>query len=100
MNDEQLDKLFQTVRSVRPDTSRAEYGFETRLLALLRANREQPAPWYAFAWKLIPAFAAIVVALGVWTATEPGLGSNDLGSAITGDHQENTLVTYLTGESQ
>jgi hypothetical protein len=100
MNDEQLDKLFQTVRSVRPDTSRAEYGFETRLLALLRANREQPAPWYALAWKLMPAFAAIVVALGVWTAAEPGLGPNDLGSAIAGDRQVNTLMTYLTGESQ
>jgi hypothetical protein len=100
MKDEQLDKLFQAARLARPDTSRAEYGFETRLLALLRANREQPAPWYAFAWKLTPAFAAIVVALGVWTATGPGAGLNDLGSAITGDHGESALVTYLTGESQ
>jgi hypothetical protein len=100
MKDEQLDKLFQAARSARLDTSRAEYGFETRLLALLRADREQPAPWYALAWKLVPAFAAIVVALGLWTAAEPGLGSNDLGGAITGDRQENTLVTYLTGESQ
>lgn len=100
MNDEQLDKLFQATRAAQPDTSRAEYGFETRLLALLRAKREQPAPWYAFAWKLLPAFAAIVVALGVWAATEPGSGSNDLASAITSDRQENTLVTYLTGESQ
>jgi hypothetical protein len=100
MNDEQLDKLFQAARSARLDTSRAEYGFETRLLALLRANREQTAPWYVFAWKLMPAFAAIVLALGVWTAAELGWGSNDLGSAITGDRQENTLMTYLTGESQ
>lgn len=100
MNDERLDKLFQAARAARPDTSRAEHGFETRLLALLRTNREQPAPWYALAWKLMPAFAAIVVALGAWTAAEPGLSSNDLGSAITGDRQENTLANYLTGESQ
>src|SRR5882724_10809248 len=100
MKDEQLDRLFQAARSTRTDTSRAEYGFETRLLALLRTYRQQAAPWYAFAWKLMPAFAAIVVALGVWTAAEPGLGANDLGSAITGDRQESTLVTYFTGESQ
>ena len=61
MNDEQLNRLFQAARAGRPDTARAEYGFETRLLALLRANRKQPAPWYAFTWKLMPAFAAVVV---------------------------------------
>ncbi len=99
MNDEQLNKLFQAARAGRPDTARAEYGFETRLLARLRANREQPAPWYAFTWKLMPAFAAVVVALGVWTVTEWGAGSNDLQTAIAGDHEENTLVTYLTGDS-
>ena len=99
MNDEPLDRLFQAARTSRPDTARAEYGFETRLLALLRANREQPAPWYAFTWKLMPAFAAVVVALGVWTVTEWGAGSNDLRTAIAGDHEENTLVTYLTGDS-
>jgi hypothetical protein len=99
MNDEQLDKLFQAARAGRLDTARAEYGFETRLLALLRANWEQPAPWFAFTWKLMPAFAAVVVALGVWTATEWGPGSNDLQTAIVGDHEENTLVTYFTGDS-
>lgn len=99
MNDEQLNKLFQAARADRPDTSQAEYGFETRLRALLRANREQPAPWYAFLWKLMPAFAAVVVALGAWTVTEMGAGSNDLQTAITGDHEEDTLVIYLTGGS-
>lgn len=99
MNDEQLNKLFQAVRADRSDTSRAEHGFETRLLAFLRSNREQPAPWYAFTWKLMPAFAAVVVALGVWTVTESGAGSNDLQTAITGDHEEDTLMTYLTGDS-
>lgn len=99
MNDEQLNKLFHDARVGRPDTSRAEYGFETRLTARLRANQEQPAAWYAFTWKLIPVFAAIVVALGIWTAAEPGSGSNDLQSAITGDHEDATLVSYLTGGS-
>ena len=98
MNDERLDKLFAAARGIKPDTSRAEYGFETRLLAELRAQREQTLPWYAFAWKLVPAFAAIVVALGVWTYA--GANTTDLQSAIAGDHEENALATYLTGESQ
>ena len=98
MNDERLDKLFATARGAKPDTSRAEYGFETRLMARMRAQREQSMPWYAFAWKLVPAFAAIVVALGVWTYTGPNI--TDLQSAIAGDHEENALATYVTGGSQ
>jgi len=98
MNDERLDKLFASARGVKPDTSRAEYGFETRLMAHLRAQREQPMPWYAFAWKLVPAFAAVVVALGVWTYTSSNI--TDLQSAIAGDHEENALASYLAGGTQ
>jgi hypothetical protein len=99
MNDERLDKLFQAARRAKPDTSRAEYGFETRLLAALRSKQGKPLPWFAFAWKLMPVFAAVVLALGVWTIMETGSGSSDLQSAITGDQQDTTLVS-LTGESQ
>ena len=98
MNDEQLDKLFASARGVKPDTSRAEYAFETRLLAHLRAQREQSVPWYAFAWKLMPTFAAIVVGLGIWTYT--AANTTDLQSAIAGDRDDNTLAAYFTGESQ
>jgi hypothetical protein len=98
MNDEKLDKLFATARGVKPDTSRAEYGFETRLMAHLRTERGPTMPWYAFAWKLVPTFAAVVVALGVWTFIDSNTG--DLQSAITGDHDENTLATFFTGGAQ
>jgi hypothetical protein len=67
MNDEQLNQLFQAARGSRPDTSRAEYGFETRLLAALREIRRQPTPWATLAWRLMPAFAAIVVVTGAWS---------------------------------
>lgn len=97
MNDEQLDKLFASARGVKPDTSRAEYAFETRLLARLRAQREQSVPWYAFAWKLMPTFAAIVVVLGIWTFT--AANTTDLQSAIAGD-RDDTLVSYFTGGSR
>ena len=98
MNDKRLDKLFAAARGNKPDTSRAEYGFETRLAARLRAEREQSMPWYAFAWKLVPAFAAIVVALGIWTYTDSS--ATDLQSAIPGDRDENTLVNFFSGGTQ
>ena len=56
-----LDKLFQAARADKPATARAEYGFETRLMARLRAERSRPVTW-----RLLPAFAAIVIVLGVW----------------------------------
>jgi hypothetical protein len=93
-----LDKLFRAARAVKRDTSRAEFGFETRLLARLRAERAQAAPWFAFAWKLAPAFVAIVIALGIWNYA--GTGSVDLQTAIVGNTYESALASYLTGESQ
>lgn len=98
MNDEKLDKLFGAARGAKPDTARAEYGFETRLMARLRAEREPAAPWYAFAWKLVPTFAAVVVALGVWMFIDSNVG--DLRSVITGDHDETTLAAFFTGGTQ
>ncbi len=59
-----LDRLFAAARSEVPDTSRLEFAFETRLLARLR--QERAAGVFAWAWKLAPFFAAVVVALGVW----------------------------------
>jgi hypothetical protein len=93
-----LDNLFKAARAARPDTARVEYGFETRLLARLRAERTQAVPWLAFTWKLMPVFAAIVVALGVWNFTGDGTGATDLRSAIAGD--ESSLALHLTGEQQ
>lgn len=60
------DKLFKAARATKPDTSRVEYGFETRLLARLRTERSQPVAWFAWTWKLMPVFAAVVLALGIW----------------------------------
>ena len=67
MNDEQLNELFRSARMSRPDTSRAEYGFETRLLSVIRENRQQPMPWATLAWRLVPVFAAIVIVTGAWS---------------------------------
>lgn len=62
MNDESLNKLFADARAKSSDTSCIQFGFETRLLARLRGDTS----WVAVAWQLVPVFAAVVVALGVW----------------------------------
>jgi hypothetical protein len=67
-HDSQLDALFAQARAHRPDTSKAEYAFETRLLARLRAKRETSSVWAMVSWRLIPFFAACVVALTLWQA--------------------------------
>lgn len=95
MNDK-LDKLFAAARTAKPDTARTELGFETRLLARLRAERTGDASWFAWAWKLAPVLAAVVVALGAWEfASADG---SDLHTVITGQSDEELLVSYLTGD--
>jgi len=100
MNDEQLDKLFSKARTAKSDTSRAEYGFETRLMTRLHADRGQATPWFVLAWRLIPLFAVIVIALGAWNYSALNAVSADLHTALVGDSDESALVTYFTGETQ
>jgi hypothetical protein len=70
MNDQnqdgQLDALFALARARRPDTSAAEFAFETRLLARLRAQEETGSIWAMVSWRLMPFFAACVMALTLW----------------------------------
>ncbi len=61
-----LDALFALARVQRPDTGKAEFAFETRLLARIRATRETESVWAKVSWRLMPFFAACVVALTVW----------------------------------
>jgi hypothetical protein len=66
--DEQLDALFAQARTRRPDISAAEFAFETRLLARLRAREEAGSIWAMVSWRLVPFFAVCVVALALWQA--------------------------------
>lgn len=63
-----LDELFAAARRAAPDTSRLEYAFETRLLARLREERETSVQTWA--WRLCPFFAAVAVALTLWSASD------------------------------
>ena len=64
--DDRLDALFALARTRRPDTSAAEFAFETRLLGRLRARQETGTIWAIISWRSIPFFAACVVALTLW----------------------------------
>jgi hypothetical protein len=62
--EETIERLLRAVRDEAPDTARLEFAFETRLLARLRDERSTSV--FAWAWKLAPFFAAVVVAVGLW----------------------------------
>ena len=73
-----LDDLLAAAREDRPDTSRAEYGFETRLMARIAAPEAAPAGWwFAWTWRLAPFFAVIALSLSAWTRFAPLPGSSD-----------------------
>jgi hypothetical protein len=95
MNDDQLDELFGKARGAGLDTSRLEYGFETRLLARIRASREHSGNIFGWAWRLCPYFAGIVAALGVWAWFSPAPDPEAL--AKTGE-ENSPMVEFFTGE--
>jgi len=66
--DADLEALFALARENRPDTSAAEFAFETRLMARLRTRPETSSIWATVSWRMIPFFAACVVALTLWQA--------------------------------
>lgn len=64
--DPQLDSLFARARTRCANTSALEYGFETRLMANLRSQKEPGSIWALVSWRMMPFFAACVLALTVW----------------------------------
>ena len=65
--DADLDALFKTARVSRPDTERAEYAFETRLLARLRSERPNFfSAWTRISWGMLPVLGLLVLGLVLW----------------------------------
>jgi hypothetical protein len=94
--DSQLDDLFRASRTTPPDTSHAEFGFETRLMARIREEREQSGWLAAWAWKLCPVFACVVVALTVWVLGTTADTASDLRDAAVGaSSDEVALAEYF-----
>jgi hypothetical protein len=102
MNDEELNRLIAAARRAPPDTSSLEHGFETRLLARLRARAAAPPaalPWFGLAWRAVPVAAALVVALAAWTLGQPSAREAvDLPEATLGAADASMLVTHFTGD--
>ena len=98
MNDEQMEKLFRAARAAKPDTSRVEFGFEARLMGRIQDTALRQTPWYGFAWRLTPVFAAVVLALGVWNLTTTELEPTNLHATLTGESDDIFTIGYLTGD--
>lgn len=96
--DKRLDRLFAAARAEQLDTAGMEEFFETRLLARIRESRESGGPWYAAAWRMLPAFAAIAAVVAIGTVTFHPSRSSDLFSALTGGQDEIVVASYLTRE--
>lgn len=88
-----LDELFAGARRAVPETSRLEYAFETRLLARLREEREVSV--LTWAWRLSPFFAAVAVALTLWSrAATDGPNETPLFAQLAEEHDS---LGYLAG---
>ena len=100
MKDEQdklLDKLFTAARSTRPDTAAIEDHFETRLLARIEEQRSSQTLWFAWAWRLIPWFATIVIVVGIGNVVLDPARSSDLFSTFTNGYEEYLTTSLLAG---
>ena len=69
-SDKRLDRLFAEARAVAVHPSPREQGFEERLMIRLRERQATDAPWYTWAWRCSPVFAAVVVALILKTSAD------------------------------
>ncbi len=97
--DHLLDRLFDAARSEgAPDTSAAEYGFETRLLARLREERGESIAWWAR--RLCPYFALLTVAAGLWSQSTRGQAPVDAAVLVetASRIEQDMLAAYLPGD--
>lgn len=96
--DSKLDALLHAARGAGRDTSRAELGFETRLMARLREERGESV--FSWAWKLAPFFAALAIAAGLWSGITSAPTQIDASAVaeVASTADERMLMAYMTGE--
>ena len=96
--DSKLDMLFAAARKAELYPLEREYGFETRVMARIRAERESQKSFLIWEWRLIPIFVSLIIFLGIWVYVSETRPTIDL-SALTHIGNENAVLTaYLTGE--
>lgn len=96
--DERLDQLFAAARNEGVAIPVADDFFESRLLARIKDQQESAGPWYAAAWRLLPAFAAVAAMVTICTLSFNPSRSSDMFAAITGGQDEVVGMSILTGE--
>ena len=96
--DAKLDMLFAAAREAELYPPEREYGFETRVMARIRAEKEKQQSFLIWEWRLIPFFVSLIIFLGVWIYTSESHPTIDLSALTHSGNEEAVLTAYLTGE--
>ena len=97
-DDQKLDRLFAAARKTEFYPSKKEFGFETRVMAAIRAKREGQTSLLMWTWRLIPVLVSLVIVLGSWIYVTESRSSIDLSAVARIDNEDTVLVAFLTGE--
>ena len=95
--DKLLDDLFRKARLMKPDTSAVEEHFETRLMAALEEKRNDRALWSAWAWRLVPWLAVLVIVIGIGNYTIDSGSPGDPFAAFTGGDDDYQVTSMIAG---
>ena len=95
-----LNKIFNKAREYEPDLSGVEPGFETRVLARLRSERDRHVMpmFFDWAWRLLPVFTALVVAMGIWSYTTIPQVPVDLQAAVSAEYDHDLSFNLFNGD--
>jgi len=96
--DAKLDMLFTAARKAQLYPLEREYGFETRVMARIRAERESQRSFLLWEWRLIPFFVSLIIFLGIWTYASESRPTIDLSALTHSGNEEAVLTAYLAGE--
>lgn len=97
-SEEKLDRMFEAVRNLKPETAALEWGFESRLLAKIHERRESRLVWFHWVWRFVPVFMVLTLLIGFTSLAIRPERSQDLFASITSGQEESLVMTYLTGE--
>jgi len=96
--DRDLDRLFAAARKAELYKTEREFGFETRVLARIRATRTENRPFPVWAWRLMPFFVSVVICLAIWLSLFEPSRASDLIAGAGSDYEDAMVVSYLAGE--
>jgi nucleoside diphosphate kinase len=97
-DDDRIERLFAAARKSQPYNATLEYGFETRVMAKIREQRDGQNPFFSWACRFIPALVVVVMMLGAWTYISEQRQLIGLSSIAGINNEETMLVASLTGE--